>query len=41
MKLTNKDFQKIKRVGGVREVTLSCGDFYVKDTWSIKHAEED
>ena len=38
MKLTNKDFRKIKRVNNVREVTLSCGDFYVKDTWNIKHA---
>ncbi len=38
MKLTNKDFKKIKRINDVREVCLSCGDYFVKDTWNIKPA---
>ena len=38
MKLTNKDFLKIQKVGNVREVYLTEGNYYVKDTWNIKNA---
>ncbi len=38
MKLTNKDFQKISKVGHVREVYLSSGNYFIKDTWNIKEA---